>query len=289
MSRRLRVSAVSVAVEIGDVAANLAAIRRALSGHRVGPHLIVLPELCTSGYVFTDAAEARSLALQADDPRLLALADVLATDTVAVIGFCELADDRLFNSALIIGRDGVLGCYRKSHLWGGEHAIFEAGATAGMVLDTPVARLAVAICYDNEFPELTRRVALAGAEVLALPVNWPRVERPAGEHPPETIQAMAGARTSRLATVVADRHGTERGVEWTGGTAVISSDGWVCATPGETGVASAVLDPTDDKSLGAHNDLFADRRPELYGDIIFGDSPVPLPTSTTSEEREIHV
>lgn len=267
MSRQLRVSAVSLAVEMGDVAANLAAVEHELRQRLPGPHLIVFPELATSGYVFADAAEARSLAMRADDPRLTSLSGALSTDAVAVVGFCEIANGRLFNSALVVGGDGVLGCYRKAHLWGAECDVFVPGDEAGAVFDTPVGTLGVAICYDSEFPELTRRVALAGAEVLALPVNWPLVVRPAGEHPPETIQAMAAARTSRLATVIADRHGAERGVEWTGGTAVVSADGWICATAGDDGTATAVLDLSGDKSLGAQNDLFADRRPELYGGI----------------------
>lgn len=271
MSRRLRVSAVSLGVEMGDLTANLTAIGRALGSRVPGPHLIVLPELATSGYVFDDAAEARSLAMPADDPRLAALAGFLAVDAVAVVGFCEVDGDRLFNSAIVLGHGGVLGRYRKAHLWDAEHDVFSPGDEAGAVFDTPVGRLGVAICYDSEFPELTRRLALAGAEILALPVCWPKVTRPAGEHPPETIQAMAAARTSRLATVIADRHGVERGVEWTGGTAVVSSDGWICATPGDDagddGMATAILDLSGDKSLGAYNDLFADRRPELYGGI----------------------
>lgn len=265
---RLRVSAVSLAVEFGALDANLAAIGDALDGDEPGPHLIVLPELATSGYVFADADEARSLALRADDARLLELAGRLSPQTVAVVGFCEADGDRLFNSALVIGAGGVIGCYRKAHLWDAENDVFDVGDEAGAVFDTPVGRVGVAICYDSEFPELPRRLALAGAEVLAMPVNWPLVDRPAGEHPPETVQAMASARSSRLATVIADRHGRERGVEWTGATTVISADGWVCATPDADGVASTVLDLDPGKSLGAYNDLFADRRPELYADLV---------------------
>ncbi|WP_319446581.1 MULTISPECIES: nitrilase-related carbon-nitrogen hydrolase [unclassified Mycobacterium] len=262
----IRVSAISLAIEFGCVEANLAAIRTALTRAERGAHLIVLPELATSGYVFTDAAEARSFALRADDPRLVSLADAVPDAAVAVVGFCESAGDRLYSSALVLGRAGVLGCYRKAHLWDAEKLVFAVGDEAGAVLDTPIGRLGVAICYDNEFPEVPRRLALAGAELLALPVNWPLVDRPAGERPPETIQAMGAARSSRLPTVIADRHGAERGVEWTGGTTVISSDGWICATPDAHGVASAVIEVDGNKSLGAHNDLFADRRPELYAD-----------------------
>ena len=260
----LRVSSVALPIEFGDEAHNFAAIGAALRRCEPGPHLIVLPELATSGYVFHDMDEARSLSMTVDDPRLTALAGDVPDGAVAVIGFCERVGEQLFNSALVFDRTGTLGCYRKAHLWDEEYRFFSLGDAAGMVLDTPIGRLGVAICYDIEFPEVPRRLALAGAEVLALPVNWPRAERPAGEHAPETIQAMAAARASRLPTAIADRHGTERGVQWTGGTAVIDRDGWIVATPDSEGVASAVVSIDPSKTLGANNDVFADRRPELY-------------------------
>ncbi|MEW5813400.1 MAG: nitrilase-related carbon-nitrogen hydrolase [Actinomycetota bacterium] len=279
MGAEVRVSAVPVDVTIGDVEGNLGRIRATLEKIRgEGPHLIVLPELATSGYVFTDRDEAAACALRADDPALASLGDELAPETVLVVGFCERDDAFLYNSALIVHAGGVLGCYRKSHLWAAERTVFEPGPEAGMVVDTPVGRLGVAICYDNEFPELPRRLALAGAEILALPVNWPLVERPAGERPPEIVQAMAAARSSRLPTVVADRHGSERGVVWTGGTCVISPDGWVCAR--STGIhapASTMLNLLPDKVIGEFNDLFADRRPDLYGDIAVPRTPARLP------------
>lgn len=288
MGGRIRVSAVPVDVTVGDVERNLGAIRDALGqSARSGPHLIVLPELATSGYVFADRGEAWSCALRADDERLTSLGAALPIETVVVLGFCERDGDTLFNSALVLGAEGVLGCYRKSHLWGTEHRIFDTGPHAGMVVDTPICRLGVAICYDNEFPELPRRLALSGAEILALPVNWPLVDRPSGEHAPEIVQAMAAARSSRLPTVIADRHGSERGVEWTGGTCVISPDGWLCATPATANTAASTeLDLTLDKSIGEFNDLFADRRPELYGDIAVPRIPV-RPTSRS--EARTHV
>jgi predicted amidohydrolase len=260
----LRVSSVALPIEFGDEAHNFAAIGAALRRCEPGPHLIVLPELATSGYVFHDMDEARSLSMTVDDPRLTALAGDVPDGAVAVIGFCERVGEQLFNSALVFDRTGTLGCYRKAHLWDEEYRFFSLGDAAGMLLDTPIGRLGVAICYDIEFPEVPRRLALAGAEVLALPVNWPMAERPAGEHAPETIQAMAAARASRLPTAIADRHGTERGVQWTGGTAVIDRDGWIVATPDSEGVASAVVSIDPSKTLGANNDVFADRRPELY-------------------------
>ncbi len=264
--RELRVAAAAPDIRVGDLEGNLARCRDALVRARAeGAALTVLPELATSGYVFEGRGEAGRLALSATDPRWTALVEVLGPDDVAVIGFCEREGDRLFNSAAVIGGRGPLGLYRKAHLWGAETQVFTPGDAAGAVVATPCGRLGVAICYDNEFPEVPRRLALAGAELLALPVCWPRVPRPAGEHAPETIQAMAAARSSRLATVVADRAGLERGVEWTGGTAVISDEGWIRALPDGSGLAVATLVLRGgDKALPPYNDLFADRRPALY-------------------------
>ncbi|MFJ4173827.1 nitrilase-related carbon-nitrogen hydrolase [Microbacterium sp. NPDC089696] len=262
--RALEAVAVSPVVEIGDLAGNLRRLGAALDGFGDDvPRLVVLPELATSGYVFADRTEASSLAIRRDDERLIALGSRLGARTVAVVGFAEREGDELYNSAAVLSADGILAVYRKSHLWAEEKLVFTPGADAGMLVDTTIGRLGVAICYDNEFPEIPRALALAGAEILALPVNWPLVERPEGERAPETIQAMASARSSRLPTVIADRRGSERGVDWTGGTAVIDGSGWVVAEERE-GVAAASLDITGDKALGPHNDLFADRRPELY-------------------------
>lgn len=252
---------------MGEVAANIEALRAAVADAvAAGARLVVAPELATSGYVFTDEAEARAAAIRRDDPRWEAIAADLPDGVVLVVGYAEDAGDRVFNTAAVLTRSGRAGDYRKSHLWGEERRFFAPGDTAGAIFDTPVGRLGVAVCYDNEFPEVPRRLALAGAEVLALPVNWPLVGRPEGERAPETIQAMAAARSSRLATVIADRHGSERGVAWTGGTAVIDGDGWVAAATGGAGpvVATLRLRHPDDKSLPPHNDLFRDRRPDLY-------------------------
>lgn len=254
---------------MGEVAANIEAVRAAVGdAARAGARLIVVPELALSGYVFADAAEARSAAIARDDPRWEVIAQELPEGAVAVVGYAEDAGPRLFNTAAVVARDARLGDYRKSHLWGGESLFFAPGDAAGAVVETPIGRVGVAICYDNEFPEVPRRLALAGAEVLALPVNWPLVGRPPGERAPETIQAMAAARSSRLSTVIADRHGSERGVAWTGGTAIIDDDGWVHAAPADGDgmvVATLRVRHPSDKSLPPFNDLFADRRPDLYG------------------------
>jgi predicted amidohydrolase len=128
----------------------------------------------------------------------------------------------------------------------------------------------VLICYDAEFPELTRTVALDGAELLAVPTNWPLVERPPDERPPEALIAQATARVNRICIACCDRTGTERGQEWTAGTCIFDADGWVVAEQGEAGMARAELDlaASRDKRVAGTADAFADRRPEIYGRVV---------------------
>lgn len=261
----LAVAAVSPDIRIGEVDENLSrlavSVREAVAR---GAGLIVLPELATSGCIFADRTEVLSAAMRRNDPRWALLQRELPDGVVAVLGYAEEAEGTTYNTSVALTRSRRLRDYRKAHLWGGEVHLFAAGDEAGAVVEAPFGRLGMAICYDDEFPEVPRRLALAGADVLALPVAWPVVPRPAGEHPPETIQAMGSARSSRLPIVIADHHGSERSVEWTGGTAVVDGLGWIAAEDERFAMAELDLDALRDKSLPPWNHLFGDRRPELY-------------------------
>ena len=128
-------------------------------------------------------------------------------------------------------------------------------------------RIGVAICYDLEFPEVTRRLALAGAELIAVPTNWPLVDRPPGERPPEVVIAMAAARVNRVAIACCDRAGTERGQRWTEGPTIIAADGWPVADAGAgEGAATADVDLARPRQAPRRPQRRARRPPsELYG------------------------
>ena len=247
----------------------VAAVRAAVAE---GAQVVVLPELATAGYVFNSREEVVAAARAADDGVFLAWsAAVRPTGAVVVGGFAErTAVGTIYNSAAVVDGSGVLAVYRKTHLWDRESLWFQPGSTPPPVVDTAGGRIGVAICYDLEFPEVTRHLALAGADVIAVPTNWPLVERPHGERPPEVVIAMAAARVNRVAIACCDRSGTERGQRWTEGTTIIAADGWPVAVvgPGE-GAASAEIDLTcsRDKRLSERNDAFGDRRPEIYGAV----------------------
>ena len=137
------------------------------------------------------------------------------------------------------------------------------------MIETPLGRIAVCVCYDLSFPEVPRGLALAGADLIAIPTNFPQEEEPPpGEPPVELAVTMATAHLSRVFVAVCDRAGRERGVDWVGATAIVDERGRVLAGPVGDGVEtiSAVCDlpRARDKAWNERNDAFGDRRPELY-------------------------
>ena len=227
-----------------------------------GAELVLFPELVVHGHCTPNTAELAEAV--PDGPSVTRLARLARQHGLILsAGLSERERDLVYNTQVLVGPGGYIGKQRKLHL-SRDEVLFYAGGRDLPVFDVGPCKVGIAICYDNEFPEVPRALALAGADVLALPVNWPLVPRPDGEHAPEVIQAMGSARSSRLPTVIADRIGSERGVAWTGGTTVIDGDGWIAAVS-DDGVALADLTLTPgDKALSPRNDLFGDRRPDLY-------------------------
>ena len=262
-----RIVCAQLAPSLGAVRDNVERSSAAIADAvQAGADIVVLPELATSGYMFADAAEARLAALPAHDPAFGAWAEAAGL-AVVVGGFCALGDDgELYNSAIVIDSGRVRAVYRKTHLWDREKLIFAPGDRLPPVVPTRHGAIAVMICYDLEFPEVTRRAATAGAELIAAPVNWPQWPRPAGERPGEVITAMSAARTNRVAVAVCDRAGGERGQRWTEGTVIIGADGWVAAEAGPgTGVASADIDlaASREEKRSEYVDVRDDRRLDL--------------------------
>jgi predicted amidohydrolase len=254
-----------------------------------GAKIVVLPELTPSGYVFRDLAEARSLAETADGATARQWADLAGRhDLVIVGGFCELgAGGRLYNSAVLVDRSGVRALYRKAHLWDAEADFFVPGDVPPPVVVTAFGQIAMMVCYDVEFPEWVRLPALAGAELLAVPTNWPAEPVPAGERPMVTANIQVAAFANRMFIAAACRCGAERGVDWVGGSIIAGPQGYPLAGPASTTrtvtgssahgaghhrvhatsellVADCDLRLARDKTTGPRNDAHADRRPDLY-------------------------
>ncbi|WP_158863017.1 nitrilase family protein [Leifsonia sp. AG29] len=269
------VACCQLAPSVGEPEANLRSIREAV--HRsaaAGAQIVVLPELASSGYVFSDHAELVEAAEAPDGPTVTAATELAAElGIVVVVGFPEAGDDGLvYNSAVLADPSGVRAIYRKAHLWDSEKpAGFTPGDAPPPVVDTPFGRIAVMICYDLEFPEWSRTAALGGADLLVAPTNWPLFPRPEGERPMEVVKVQANASVNRMAIALADRAGTERGQDWVGGSVIVDQDGYplTALRLGEEADFVATLDLAESrmKAISDHNDVFRDRRPELYGRV----------------------
>ena len=265
-------SSAQLRLRVGDLVGNRAVARRAIeAAAQAGARLVVLPELAASGYVFTDKAEAATLSEDLDGPTVTEWMGLAAEhDLVIVGGLAERgAAGALFNTAVVIDPSGLRASYRKAHLWDFEKEIFNAGDARPPVIETDVGRIAVMVCYDLEFPEWVRLAALAGADILCVPTNWPLAPRPVDERPGEVIRAQAAASTNRIYVIAADRCGVERGVKWTGGSVIVDPDGFPLAGPVSADEPALLLADIDvacarTKSLGERNDVLDDRRTDLY-------------------------
>jgi predicted amidohydrolase len=269
------VAVAQFAVTAGEPDANREAAGAAVAeAARAGARLVVLPELSDSGYMLATADEARSLASPAASCVTLREWRSLAAahDLVIAGGFCELgADGKLYNSAAIVDAAGTRAVYRKVHLWDGEKKIFTPGDDGPAVVELPFGNVGLMICYDLEFPEWVRLAALSGADLIAVPVAWSASGSvpPSGERSGEVVSAQAAASANGVFIAVADRCGAERGVDWLGGSVIVRRSGYPAAGPvceNRTAVLTATLDlrTARDKRISELNDLFSDRRPELY-------------------------
>jgi 5-aminopentanamidase len=275
------VAVAQLALAVGELDANREAASTAIeTAASAGAQFVVLPELSDSGYVFADAGEARSLASPAAAGVTLREWRSLASRHNLTIagGFCELGPDgRLYNSAALVDASGTKAVYRKAHLWDAEKKVFTPGDGAPPVVELPFGNVGLMICYDLEFPEWVRLTALSGADLIAAPVNWAASGSPAppGERSGEVVAAQAAAASNGVFVAVADRCGTERGVDWLGGSVILRRSGYPAAGPvceNRPAVLTATIDlpQARDKRISELNDLFTDRRPRLYARLSDG-------------------
>ncbi len=256
-----------------NVARSLALVEAAVAD---GAELVVLPELCNTGYVFASREEALALAEPVPDgPTVTAWAEAAARHGIHLVaGITERVDNTLYNSAVLIGPEGFIGRYRKNHLWEAENLSFEPGDLGVPVFHTARGRIAMAICYDIWFPETFRLAALGGADLLCVPTNWVPMPGQREDLPVmANLLAIAGAHSNALFVAAADRVGVERGQPFLGCSVVIGPQGWPLAgpaSPTEEEILHATVNLADARRARALNDfnhLLRDRRGDLYGSL----------------------
>jgi predicted amidohydrolase len=260
----MRIGYFQFAPRFGQPEHNLSAILAAVEGAEAD--LIVAPELALSGYLFTRPQEVGEMAEQIPGPATekLTLAAARA-DCHLVVGLAERSGDRLFNSAVLVGPKGVVGVYRKVHLFHEEKLYFSPGDAGFPLFEINGVKVGLLVCFDHIFPEAARTLALQGAQVICHPSNLVL---------PEYGQLTTRVRAieNRVFWVLANRHGTEqRGgktLTYTGCSQIVAENGEILvrAESDSDSLTIVNVDPrrADNKRVTEHNDLFADRRVQLY-------------------------
>jgi predicted amidohydrolase len=167
----LKIGYFQFAPVFGQVQKNIEHVTAALAD--VNADILVLPELAFTGYHFDSKAELRQLAEDpANSQSVKALTAICrARDFYLVTGFAERAGDKVYNSSLLIGPQGIEGVYRKLHLFKDEKDFFEPGNIPLQAIEVRGARIGMMICFDWVFPEVARSLALQGVDVLCHPSN----------------------------------------------------------------------------------------------------------------------
>ncbi len=259
----MEIGYIQTSPEFGNREKNFREVRDLTRGVRAD--LLVLPELFATGYAFTSREEVRELAEGSDGPTAEFLLEISKKTGAAVAaGFPELHGDAVYNAAMLVHRDRVLGVYRKLHLFNREKLWFSPGNEKPRVHDVNGASVGMMICFDWIFPETARSLALLGAEIIAHPSNLVL---------PYCQDAMVTrCLENRVFAVTANRVGREnRGEDdftFTGQSQVTAPNGVVLSRgpAGSPSVSVKDVDPAlaRDKMVNPHNHLLGDRRPDLY-------------------------
>ncbi len=260
----MKISLLQFEPEFGEIEKNLETVRSAAAGLRAD--LLVLPELCTTGYQFVDRGEVEKFAQAADGPALAALAKIAAACGGHIVaGFAESAGTKVFNSAALIGAAGTVGLYRKVHLFNDECRIFDPGDLGFPVFPIGQVKLGMMICFDWFFPESARSLTLAGAQIIAHPANLVM---------PYCQDAMVTrAIENHVFTATCNRTGQEQrlagqALVFSGSSRMIAPDGKLLAecSPDGQELITVEIDParSTDKRITERNDILRDRRPDQY-------------------------
>ena len=245
-----------------DVAGNLKRLHR-VAHEACDADVLVLPEMFLTGYNI--GAEAVGALAEAQDGQSAQTIAELARNTGLAIlyGYPERAEDgQIYNAVQLIDANGQRLCnYRKTHLFGDlDHSMFSPGGDEFPVVELNGWKLGFLICYDLEFPENTRRLALAGAELILVPTaNMVPFDFVAD------VTVRARAFENQCYVAYANYCGHEDQIHYCGQSSIAAPDGQRVALAGlDEALIVATLDRQVIHAAQAANHYLADRRPELY-------------------------
>lgn len=272
----VKVACLQMDVKIGNIDENInksvSMINEAADN---GAVLIVLPEMANSGYNFNNKEEAIQLAENLNDSKSVKAWSKAAQDrnVYIVAGITEIHGADLYNSAVLIGPEGLIGKYRKLHLWEEEFLWFEPGNLGLPVFHTPIGRIGIVICYDMWFPELYAILAAQGADIVCVPTNWVTIDSlPNNMKNFGPTLAMAAAHSHGIYIAAADRVGTERDMVFPGRSLIVRTAGIPIAGPADD-TEQIIYGDCNFAKVRAHssnkyNSSKKDRRLDVYDEFL---------------------
>jgi 5-aminopentanamidase len=224
----------------------------------------VLPELFNTGYNFSTKKEVEQLAESIEDLTFtLMCAFAQQRQCFIVYGFAECVGDTFYNSAALVGPTGLIGIYRKIHLYYRENIFFKPGNLGFPVFDTPVGKIGMMICFDWLFPEAARTLAVNGAQLVAHPSNLVLPHCPDAMITRCLENKIFSATTNRIGTE--DRGGFK--FSFIGKSEIVSPEGEILTRLPSHDAAIKVVDVNLDralnKRLNKYNDIFEDRKKSI--------------------------
>lgn len=259
---KLTISLGQMDVKFGDVAANLATVAAMTAeAARRGSDVVVFPELWSTGY---DLENAARYATPLDSGMFAETAVLAQKHQIHILGSCLslLGEGQFGNTAVLFAPDGrILADYSKTHLFRlmQEEQYLTAGDKLALV-ETDWGKWGLAICYDLRFPELFRRYALAGANLVFLPSEWPH---PRLAHWRTLLRARAIE--NQMFMAACNRVGETDGTRFFGHSTIVDPWGEIVLELGEGEMlGTAVLDMSLVDTVRTKIPVFADRRADLY-------------------------
>ncbi|MGK4441197.1 nitrilase-related carbon-nitrogen hydrolase [Yersinia proxima] len=231
-----------------------------------GARLITTPEMATTGYCWFDRQEIAPMVETVPGESTARFTELAQRyQCYIVLGMPEVDPQTAlyYNSAVLIGPQGVIGCHRKSHPYISEPKWAAAGDVGHQVFDTPLGRIGMLVCMDIHFPETARLLALDGVDVICHISNWLAERTPA---PYWISRAMENG----CYLLESNRWGLERGVQFSGGSCIIEPDGNIAAVVDNgDGIAYAEIDITRSRQRRVLGELvFDQRRPDYYHSLL---------------------
>ncbi len=254
--------------KFGAVKENVRAAKSLLKN--ISDAVVVLPELFNTGYLFRSKEELARMAESVTNGYTVAEMKELAKkkNLTIVFGIAEKKARKYFNTAVLVTGKGTVYTYQKTHLFDREKLFFTSGEKSYAVHTVDGVKIGMMVCFDWIYPEVTRVLALRGAQIICHPSNLVL---------PYCQEAMrTRSLENRVFTVTANRMGTEKrgtySLTFTGNSQIVDPKGDVLASAGERSESLKIVEidveQANDKMVTPNNHMFKDRKVSLYKPLV---------------------